>query len=496
MTHQFDHHLVLEVYPQFGQWLVLTSDVTTVLDGERPSTTCTRVRVWATWCMQDERVHAPRDEPSCSNHWNKIDTLSRPRFQSPSFLLRGFEPLINARLPMVPLQTFMEHSTIIGIADIPTELLLEIGAYVTLVDSHHRSLCFLAQTCRRFYSLFNPQVMGHIADCIFKRCVTTISKSNGREYPSGGRVHPRDLLKRRLKSMYIPCKRGYTSDDIRCYRSLIFHAHHIGSVTVDLRYGNLNSRALARLLNSCIQRPGIELNITEASILSSWGSQYVDGPFVFTLEKADEQQPSAMLQDKKGWFKTTIIDNIKHLLSRGTLSSHSMSFNATPRLTIVPRRYHALPFPRSPPQLTAFGITGGVLFSAIMYPWTRHILNTAPLIRLSITRVRLSTPEWSQILASISIPTLTHLALGSVTISFLDLLAFLARHPRLQTLDLSNNTTPLGPTFFPSSLSQSTFLPDLTLIIAASSYIQIFVRQRRRGYCPKLTTFRHVPNHD
>ena len=390
---------------------------------------------------------------------------------------------------MVSLQTFMEHSTIVSLADIPTELLLEIGEYITLVDPHHRSLCLLAQTCRRFYALFKPQIIAHIADCVFKRCVTTITKSNGREYPSDGHVLPQDLLKRRLKSMYIPCKRGYTSDDIRCYRSLIFHARHIGSVTVDLRRGNLNSQALVCLLNSCIQRPGIELNVTEAYIFRSWES-YVDWSFPFMLDSSRKADEQASTMHENSWFKTTVIDNIKHLLSRGTLSSSGTSFNATPHLTIVPKKYAC---PRSPPQLTAFGISGGVLFSAIMYPWTHHILNTAPLTRLSITRVRLSTFEWSQILASIHIPSLTHLALGSISVSFRDLLAFLARHPRLQTLDLSNNTL-LGPTSFPASLSKSSFLPNLSLMIATSSYIQIFAQQRRRGYCQKLTTFRHVQN--
>jgi len=242
-------------------------------------------------------VLAPRYEPPCSNHRNSIDILSRPQFQSPSFLLRGFKPLTrrvadaSSESPDIH-GTFNHHRHY----EHPDRALLQIGAYITLVDSHRRSLCLLAQTCRRFYSLPNPQIMDHIVDCIFKRCVTSISKSNGREYP-----HPRDLLKRRLKSMYIypMCKRGHTSDDIRCYRSLIFHARHIGSVTVDLRYRNLNFRALVCLLNSCIQRPSIELNITETSILSSWGSQYVDGPFVFTFDSTQKAVPLPRCRTKR-----------------------------------------------------------------------------------------------------------------------------------------------------------------------------------------------------
>jgi len=199
---------------------------------------------------------------------------------------------------MVPpsLQTSMEHSTIIGIADIPIELLLEIGAYLTLVDIHRRSVCLLAQTCHRFYSLLNPQIMDHIVDCILQALrYLDIEVKRQRVPTSPGFVEEAPEV-----HVYPICKRGHTSDDIRCYCSLIFHARRIGSVTVDLRYGNLNFRAPVCLLrNSCIQRIGIELNITEASILSSWGSQYVDGPFAFTFDSTQKAVPLPCCRTKR-----------------------------------------------------------------------------------------------------------------------------------------------------------------------------------------------------
>jgi len=216
--------------------------------------------------------------------------------------IRGYGPksgITDGWWPMVPpsLQTSVEHSTIIDIANITIELLLEIGAYITLVDPHHRSLCLLAQPCDRFYSLLNSQIMDHIVDCILQALhyldieVKRQGVPKWRACPSPGFVEeaPED----------IPYKRSHTSD-IRCYRSLVFHARHIGSVTVDLRYGNLNFRALVCLLkNSCIQRPGIELNITEASILSSWGSQYVAGPFVFTFDSTRKAVPLPCCKTKR-----------------------------------------------------------------------------------------------------------------------------------------------------------------------------------------------------
>lgn len=92
----------------------------------------------------------------------------------------------------------------------------------------------------------------------------------------------------------------------------------------------------------------------------------------------------------------------------------------------------------SNPVFQSLYISAPLLFHATFLPWTIHTLNTAPLTTLSLDSLDLAHYDWALILPLLTIPALRTLVIGqycAIPVPYLT--AFLARHPRIHTLDLS-----------------------------------------------------------
>jgi hypothetical protein len=372
--------------------------------------------------------------------------------------------------------------------DLPTELWLHIGEFVLEIDSWYRLLSSLAQTCRRLYGIFEPQIDAHHVKCIVASKDLKVT-------------HDRDELANpilgqvRELSIYIS-KENQTFDAVRCFRYLIARAKTIEKIKMNVAVDNFNPQVLVCLLNSCVQRPQLRLEVN--------GDSREEGPFIFkfdttttaTCQQRDVpqiEQPSAkspmVLTKLRNLFPWTKEKNVIKNFEEET----SCDVTPGPLYTVIPRHptYTGLPYPRFPPLLTSLCIQGDRLFSASTYPWMLYILNIAPLTHLSITDGPLNHFIWSQMLSAITIPTLKGLGIGKIAIAFPDLVDFLIRHPSIEKLDLTSNLL-IGVFRFPKSLSKSEFLPRLCSLTASSEYTRPFVQYHQLGYCPLLKTYEFV----
>jgi len=379
-----------------------------------------------------------------------------------------------------------------SVTELPTELWLHIGEFVVEIDSWYRLLSSLAQTCRRLYGIFEPQIDAHHVKCIVasKAKFTRLDRDEFECCPANpilGQV--REL------SIHIG-KENQTLDAVRCFRHLIARAKTIEAVKVDV--DDFNPQVLVCLLNSCVQRPQLRLEV-------NGDSHHEQGPFIFefdtttttaTCQQRDVpqiEQPSAksamVLTKLKELFFWTKEKNVIKNFEEKTL----YDMTPVPLYTVTPRRpdYTGLPYPQFPPLLTSLCIKGDHLFSASMYPWMLYILNMAPLTHLSITNGPLNHFIWSQMLSAITIPTLKGLGIGKIAVAFPDLVEFLKRHPSIEKLDLTSNLL-IGVFRFPKSLSKSEFLPRLCSLTATSEYTRPFIQYHQLGYCPLLKTYEFV----
>lgn len=386
-----------------------------------------------------------------------------------------------------------------GITDLPTELLLHIGDFVLQIDSpYYHSLSLLAQTCRRLYDAFVPQIDTYHVN-ILRNLRITLEKCPADETPAA-------FLRGRFKELAFDME-NQPFVNMQCTRYLVPRASSIRKITVNVEYRQTLYRhrqtdpavvylpafyILVRLLNSCVQRPQLRLEI-------NGNSRNEEGPFVFKFDITRQKRDvhSEQSSPKLPMVLTKLRTLFSWIKEKETTESEEESDNMSEPSYIVTRRpaqRSQLPYPRFPPLLTTLCIRGEFLFSASMYPWTLYILNTAPLIHLSVTDGR-SNPNhftWSQILPAITIPTLKELAIGKIAVAFPDMVDFLKRHPSLQSLDLTANYL-IGVFRFPDSLSKSEFLPRLCRLTASSEYTTPFIRYHQLGYCPQLKTYKFVP---
>jgi len=388
----------------------------------------------------------------------------------------------------------MQLCTMSTINDLPTEIMLEVGEYLILVDPHHVLLSFLSQTCRRFHDIFTPFMAPyHVRSILESSIHKFITTANGQpDTPSTF------SLDGNFEEMSFKLK-DRTINDIRCFRNLIFRANAISRITVDVGRREITRCALACLLNSCVQRPDLHLRVEEDRGIS-WSSRDLErGPFIFNLTKSNStestpQEPQETQPVKTTW-KDVLLGALNALSSRLPFkSSKEVSLPQIPStcdgIEVIPRNPRfEVPRPKVAPRLTGLWIEGDCLFSASNYPWTMDIMNAAPLTHLSITKSKLTMFDWSQILPSITISTLAYLAI-SVSVAFPDLLDFFHRHPSLQEINLSDNE-PIGVVSFLISTpsSRSNLLPKLKTLVATPDYIYPFMCHQQDGYFHNLNAY-------
>lgn len=143
-----------------------------------------------------------------------------------------------------------------------------------------------------------------------------------------------------------------------------------------------------------------------------------------------------------------------------------ITLQTTPRENCFP-----IPLPWSS-QLHCLNITSPILFQTPFYSATIRLLNSSPLRSLSLDGLGLSHYDWTLILPSITIPTLTSLSLGNSQIAFPDLSAFLKRHPSIKRLDLAKGVA-IGPL---KENASRHLLPDCEELIANPEYLVHFLR--------------------
>jgi hypothetical protein len=293
--------------------------------------------------------------------------------------------------------------------------------------------------------------------------------------------------------------RGHTLDDIRCFRKLISQANTISRIEVDVGHREVTLRVLACLLNTCVQRPDLHLRIAESNRISWNASELERGPFIFKFNNSNSTTPTLQqIEPVKTSWKDVLLSALNALSPKICCKSTK---NKSPQISsstccrtaaqVVPREPRFdIPRPRVAPRLTGLWMEGDSLLRATTYPWTRDIINAAPLTHLSITQSTLTLFDWSQILSSITIPTLTYLAIGQVAVAFPDLLDFFNRHPSLRIINLSDNDL-IGTVSFPTAtpLTKSKLLPKLNTLVATPEYIHPFIFHQKDGYFQVLNAY-------
>ncbi|KAJ7185278.1 hypothetical protein C8R46DRAFT_1287726 [Mycena filopes] len=139
-----------------------------------------------------------------------------------------------------------------------------------------------------------------------------------------------------------------------------------------------------------------------------------------------------------------------------------------------------LPLP-SHSALHVLNIHCSLLFHTYFYKWTLHTLNTSPLTTLSLANIDLYYYDWALVLPALTLAHLTSLSISDCEMAVPDLALFLARHPIIQTLDLTSHAT-IGALAHPPAES---ILPRLATLRAPPDYILYFLL-RHGTPCPAL----------
>jgi hypothetical protein len=362
-----------------------------------------------------------------------------------------------------------------SITDLPAELMLEVGQHLLLIDPHHCLLSYLSQTCRWFHNIFTQFIVAYHTRTISENLipqgfVNIATEPNTSTFSLNG-----DFKEISFKL------RGHTLNDIRCFRNLIFRANTISRIKL-MSPQQATGQVLACLLNSCVRRPDLHLKIE-----GNWGISWIpfDGEH-FAFNTLSNSTASPPLPVKTKW-KDILLGALNALSSKRCHKSAKR--NTSPQVIPRDQRFE-VPSPKFAPGLTGLWIEGDCLFNAKTYTWIRDIMNAAPLTHLSITKSNITPNNWSQILSSITIPTLAYFQIGRVSVAFLDLLDFFSRHPSLQEINLS--VALIGIVSFLSSSTRTTklkLLPKLKTLIATPEYIYPFICHQQDGYFNDLNAY-------
>ncbi|KAF9529222.1 hypothetical protein CPB83DRAFT_852885 [Crepidotus variabilis] len=377
---------------------------------------------------------------------------------------------------------------------LPTELWLEVAAFILPSDPECLSLGSLAQTSLQLYAIFQPIIQ--------EKMLKDFNYS-----PIVVQLHHNALT--------IQLRLSDTTYALQCLRlgiklynreSKDNQAHDYGfdSIDVDLDGREPDIPALASVLRTCAQNTR-KLTVKE---MERWGTDRKDTPEGCPFEvvcvhceveeaRGQVRTPSTPCQQPSSWLASTIGRLSQWLFATTGRITEPVEIKVnilpTPHTHIwsvkhrQPRYTFGLPPPC--PNLTDLHLHSTELFSASMYPWTSYILKSTTLSRLSI-HVKLSLNHWAIILPSLYLPALEELQIGNIDLAFENMLSFLARHSNLRTLDLSLNAA-VGVVDFGTYPDELSFLPLLETLRATPEYILPFLRQL--DYFPKLRTLDLMP---
>ena len=381
-----------------------------------------------------------------------------------------------------------------SLLELPNELLLEIAACVLTKDASRVQSSHLSQTCWRLHDIIAPQNLEYHETCLHLNPLLQswqLKTASGDSTPEQKNTR---AFAREFSNLIFRLSGSSVDDDLRCIRHFVFRASTIDNIKVFLD-GRFNAGQLAPLLNACVQRQGLDLNINSHH-------EAEGGPFIFEFrsnQSADlvplpnsRTGPSSVTSMTKFLYET--IRSIFRLPSTkpadlaALQNDQPISTQPKPAYTIIRRPpMFEVHLPSSKPQIPELSIDGEAMFSASLYPWTLHVLNSAPLTSLSISRVSFALFNWTEILASVTIPSLLYLLLAKVHIASPDLISFLHRHPTLETLHVSEYTL-IGTVDFPAP-SCAPFLPRLSSLLATAEYLLPFLQHQGRGHNPLLCRY-------
>ena len=429
----------------------------------------------------------------------KVLTLASPSALPEAKLVQE-SPLSNYSYPHILHQ--------MSLLELPNELLLEIAACVLIKDTSRVQSSHLSQTCWRLHDIIAPQNLEyhetrlHLNPLLQSWRLKTASDDSTPEQKNTR------AFEREFSNLIFRFSGNSVDDDLRCIRHFLFRASTIDNIKVFLD-GRCNAGQLAPLLSACVQRQGLHLSITEILSMTYSHHEVEGGPFIFEFRSNQSADLVPLLNSRTGPSSVTsmtkfIYETIRSIFrlpstkpaDLGALQNDQpISTQPKPAYTIIRRPpMFEVRLPSSKPQIPELSIDGEAMFSASLYPWTLHVLNSAPLTSLSISRVSFALFNWTEILASVTIPSLLYLLLAKVHIASPDLISFLHRHPTLETLHISEYTL-IGTVDFPAS-SCPPFLPRLSSLLATAEYLLPFLQHQDRGHLPLL--FRYsvslIPN--
>jgi hypothetical protein len=243
--------------------------------------------------------------------------------------------------------------------------------------------------------------------------------------------------------------------EVNQFLRFVTRLSHINEVTLDL--GNIDCRwvdglAIAssnfwkpdfvRLLMVILQKKCVSLTITHGRFLNP------DLPF---------HGPSALAS------RHTIIGDsvsaIKKLL--GPVNSHRSAAD-----------YGMALRPTYSNELHKFCIHADVLLTRPFHDWMMGTLNTSPITSLSFRLLGLHPTTWTNILSSVTIPTLSQFSPESPDITFDDLLRFFFRHPSIVDVGLHPHINHLDSGRLPGPRTKKRLLPNLASLSGSPGNIR------------------------
>ncbi|KAJ6582392.1 hypothetical protein B0H19DRAFT_527279 [Mycena capillaripes] len=319
------------------------------------------------------------------------------------------------------------------ILNLPNELLLIISEHL---DDHN--LMYLATTCIRLNSLFLPGLYMSFGleppPPSGALQTITVTDSESLKLLSVMAITPSVKSIELLDS--VPSQLPTLQDHllaVRSLKSLAIRLSHLGHVRLN-PYASANSadklsdwlQSLAAFLNSAVRRGDCSI-----SVYSQYGLGYDADlrPFLHSFPRVTAPiSPTAQSVERAG-------------TQQPIPRSAAPCVESTDRLGVT-----RLPF-ASQAALKCLEIHSSLLFHATFYKWTAHTLDTAPITTLSLDRIDLLHYDWTLTLPLLTLSALTTLTIGQCAIPVPDLTLFLARHPGIQTLDLSFHLAigPLSP---------------------------------------------------
>ncbi|KAF9522415.1 hypothetical protein CPB83DRAFT_864448 [Crepidotus variabilis] len=385
----------------------------------------------------------------------------------------------------------------------PSRTLARHRGFPDLADSDYVTFSQLSKSCRWLRKIFNPLIQAHMADLLKKSTIPTILLPllalDRINQDSSDKIY----LGRSYQLLRLEIAYDDTFSTILPIRYLVSCARSIEAIEIELLGRVADAVApLSTLLNLCALRTW-NLTVRENTEFSwpCWGKRRLppwtqDGsPFRFVYQRPVAATTlSALNNDNLSEYRS-----MGHLLSGSFVNMREVreSRPTCPPIwdwVIKPQKpRYAVTLPPKPHvlHLKKFELDADELFTASMYPWVHHVLNTAHLTHLSVS-VKLTAVHWEYILPTITLHTLKHVAFLNIPLQFLHLLSFLSRQTSLQTLEVSNETKskfPTGEIRFPEDYCHPYFLPSLERLIATPEYIIPFSAHAELGFLPCLKTF-------